>query len=75
MHGDLSGLPAELVGVLESSGTEFQERWTSSCTSSTTPSAPRILASAIHALAEGAGWLDPNVIRKLLEEFPQTGAV
>ncbi|MET4589774.1 response regulator transcription factor [Arthrobacter sp. 754] len=32
-------------------------------------SAPRILASAIRALAEGAGWLDPNVTRKLLEEF------
>ncbi|MDQ0692201.1 response regulator transcription factor [Arthrobacter sp. W4I7] len=32
-------------------------------------SAPRILASAIRALARGAGWLDPNVTRKLLEEF------
>lgn len=32
-------------------------------------SAPRILASAIRALADGAGWLDPNVTRKLLEEF------
>jgi DNA-binding NarL/FixJ family response regulator len=32
-------------------------------------SAPRILASAIRALAEGAGWLDPNVTRKLLDEF------
>ncbi|MEO6530396.1 MAG: response regulator transcription factor [Specibacter sp.] len=32
-------------------------------------SAPRTLASAIRALAEGAGWLDPNVTRKLLEEF------
>jgi DNA-binding NarL/FixJ family response regulator len=32
-------------------------------------SAPRILAAAIRALAEGAGWLDPSVTRKLLEEF------
>lgn len=32
-------------------------------------SAPRILASAIRALARGAGWLDPNVTHKLLEEF------
>jgi DNA-binding NarL/FixJ family response regulator len=32
-------------------------------------SAPRILAAAIRALAEGAGWLDPNVTRQLLEDF------
>ncbi|GAA1863683.1 hypothetical protein GCM10009715_08630 [Paeniglutamicibacter psychrophenolicus] len=32
-------------------------------------SAPRILASAIRALAGGAGWLDPSVTHKLLEEF------
>lgn len=32
-------------------------------------SAPRILAAAIRALARGAGWLDPNVTRKLLEDF------
>ena len=35
-------------------------------------SAPRILASAIRALAQGAGWLDPNVTLKLLEEFSNT---
>lgn len=32
-------------------------------------SAPKILASAIRALADGAGWLDPHVTRKLLEDF------
>lgn len=32
-------------------------------------SAPNILASAIRALANGAGWLDPNVTKGLLEQF------
>lgn len=32
-------------------------------------SAPRILATAIRALAKGAGWLDPNVTKGLLEEI------
>lgn len=32
-------------------------------------SAPRVLPSAVRALASGAGWLDPNIARKLLEEF------
>lgn len=32
-------------------------------------SAPKILAAAIRALSKGAGWLDPNVTKGLLEEF------
>lgn len=32
-------------------------------------SAPRILAAAIRSLAAGAGWLDPNVTRQLLEDY------
>jgi DNA-binding NarL/FixJ family response regulator len=32
-------------------------------------SAPAVLPAAIRALAAGAGWLDPSVTRRLLEEF------
>lgn len=32
-------------------------------------SAPKTLAAAIRALSNGAGWLDPNVTKGLLEEF------
>lgn len=32
-------------------------------------SAPAVLPSAIRALAEGQGWLDPSVTRELLNEF------
>ena len=32
-------------------------------------SAPTVLPAAIHALADGHGWLDPSVTRELLEEL------
>ncbi|WP_218649075.1 response regulator transcription factor [Paenarthrobacter nitroguajacolicus] len=38
-------------------------------------SAPTILAAAIRALANGAGWLDPNVTKGLLDQFSSSSQV
>lgn len=38
-------------------------------------SAPQILSAAIRALAQGAGWLDPHVTLKILDEFTNRPAL